>query len=309
MVVNTFKDKISFFAETEFMRLIAKELINRGYNVVFDKIDSDTKIAIAMGMISSMRLKYTGFNGIIVNNVFDIPEWRLEEKQYKGMYNEYKEYLKKSNVVTLSNWTSSELKRIWGIESIPLFTEFDNWNPDKIPDIIESQKKNQIFMVGRFVGYKRYEEGIEAVKKSGVNAEVVLTGLGNEFIYKMVAEELKQPIRIIKNNDGSAVDREIIFKEMKQSKLVLHPSDFEGKSMVPKEAIWCNTNVIISDIPVHREFHKNVVFHKVGDIDGLAKLIKENYNKPFNKKSKEDLLPFTIEKTTDKIEKYLSDLK
>jgi len=300
-----FKNEISFFAETEFMRLIAFELRNRGYNIILDKITDKTKIVIAMGMISSMRLKRTSFKGKIINCVFDIPEWRLEDSNYKNLYNEYKNFLKENEVVTLSKFTSDELKRIWGINSIPLFTEFDNHTPDKVPDIKESEKKYQIFMAGRFVDYKRFEEGIEAVKKSGVKAEVVLTGLGNDFIYKMVAKELNQPIRIIKNSDGSPISRKIIFKEMKQSKLVLHPSDFEGKSMIPKEAIWCNTNVIISDIPVHREFHKNVVFHKVGDIDELAKKIKENFDKPFNKKSKEDLKEFTIEKTTDKVEKYL----
>lgn len=300
-----FKYKISFFAETEFMRLIALELKERGFNIVFDKIDK-TKIAIAMGMISSMRLKNTGFKGTVINCVFDIPEWRLEDKNYKQIYLDYKNYLKLGKVVTLSKWTSFELKRIWGIDSVPLFTDFDNHTPDNEPDILECKKKNQIFMAGRFVDYKRFEEGIEAVKKSGVNAEVVLTGLGNDFIYKMVATELNQPLKILKNEDGSPVNRNIIFKEMKASKLVLHPSDFEGKSMIPKEAIWCNTNVIISDIPVHREFHKNVVFHKVGDINELAKKIKENFDKPFNKKSKEELEEFTIEKTTDKVEKYLA---
>jgi len=298
---------ISFFAETEFMRLIGFELRNRGHKVVFDEI-KNVKTVIAMGMISSMRLKNTGFKGRIINCVFDIPEWRLEDNNYKDLYNEYKDYLKKNKVVTLSKFTSAELKRIWGIESIPIFTEFDNHTPEKTPNCPEKEKKDQIFMAGRFVGYKRFEEGIEAVKKSGVETEVVLTGLGNDFIYKMVASELNQPIRIIKNSDGSPVNRKIIFEEMKKSKLVLHPSDFEGKSMIPKEAIWCNTNVIISDIPVHREFHKNVVFHKVGDIDELAKKIKENFDKPFNKKSKEDLKEFTVEKVTDKVEKYLGDL-
>ena len=64
---------------------------------------------------------------ILICNVLDIPYWRLNDDRYKKAYEFYKSVLELSDyVTTISKYTSVQLKKLWNIESIPLFRTFDN---------------------------------------------------------------------------------------------------------------------------------------------------------------------------------------
>jgi len=296
---------ISFFAETEFMKSIGKELQLKGHIVEFNSI-TNPEIVVAMGHNASYNLSKVmpaKFKFKLVNTVLDIPFWRINNPVFKKTYDGYKSFIEKGNVTSISKWTSSELKRIWKIDSVPLFFEFNNKGVDSVPVIPEEDKLDQILMVGRFIDYKKFEVGIEAVSLMVNEPKLVLIGNGDDNLYKYLAKQYNVDLKVIQKADD-----ETVFTEMKKSKVLLHPSIFEGKSMVPKEAIWGNTNVVISDIPVHREFHKNVSFFNPMDLEDLVIKLDEIYNKKFNEKSKKEIEKFTIEKVAKKAEKYLEVL-
>lgn len=69
---------------------------------------------------------------------------------------------------------------------------------------------------------------------------------------------------------------------------VIHPSQFEGRGAIVEEAHVLGTQVICSDLPVHRELRApGTLFFPIGDVSALAVLMKKDLRR--SEKSAEEI--------------------
>jgi len=297
---------ISFFYVDEINGTnIAKELELRGHNILYNEIGYETQLAIAVCLYSTKNMmNYIEKHNIKVKTasvVLDIPFWRIGIPRWDEIYNDYKKLVSKCDYIfTISNFTTSEVKRIWGLDSIPLFLEFNNKRIEEYYNYV-ANRKHQIVCISRFVPHKRFELVLEAIKDT--DWKIVLIGYG---------ESLNRYVSLIYNYK---IDNEILInppwktvvEKLCESEICVHPSIFEGKSYVPKEALWCNTPVILADIPVNREFHgDSVSYFKMDDVEDLKRAL-DTLNRVPAISGRKFIEKNTIERVTDDIEKWLEE--
>jgi len=301
--------KLSFWSENNYGKIIGKALSKRGYEIEFDKITKETDITFLFGAMTPFRfwnMQYNRRNMYktkITYIVFDIPEWRLETTKFKRFYNEYKQMLTLADYVfTISQTVTNDLKRLWNIDSKPLFHVFDNETIEN--QLSDNIKKNpgQIVAIGHMKCHKRFDILICALRDSKFKLKIISNGGEEEKKIIELAKNLNVDLQILKN----VGDPEKLLI-MQESEFCVHPSEFEGLSIVPKEALWCNTVPIISDIPVHLEMHGNTLpTFKTNDANDLRRVLLEgeiDFDIAKNKIQK-----CTVQAVTDDVEKWLKSL-
>ena len=75
--------------------------------------------------------------------------------------------------------------------------------------------------------------------------------------------------------------RDLCISTLKQSKILVSTSIFEGFGLTPIEALYCDIPILLSDIEVFKEIYEdNVVYFKQDDLKDL----KEKFDYLFNNK-------------------------
>ena len=298
--------KISFYTCNDYEKLIPLELIKRSYDIEMEECSKDTEIVFCMSMEPYYRFKNENpkFKGIVIQNVLDLPFWRLNSPNWKDFYQRYRESLEECDyVVTISQFTSNQLKQYWQLKSTPLFSVFNNKIVEKIP---KQEKENQVVTAGRFTFYKRFDLVIQALSQMDDPPLYKIIGRGlEESIYRKLCDNYKVKYEML-----IWPTHEEVITEIKKSKLCIMPSEFEGLGMVPKEAIWGDTPSIVADIPTLKEFHSdNIIYHELGNVADLQSKIEENLNKKINlTKAKKQIEPLTIENCTDRVIKFIEKI-
>lgn len=94
-------------------------------------------------------------------------------------------------------------------------------------------------------------------------------------------------------------------QKLSTSKILVQPSLYEGFGLPPLQALFCKTNVILSDIPVFKEIYKDfpVTFFKSEDIDDLTQKIKKVWaeNKKIENIPQKYSFKFTAQKILDRL--------
>ena len=304
--------KITYWTVSEYWKETGYELQNRGYDIQFNKLDENTDLVLVIGATAAFDLlKYLGerhdterfmYKGKIAMCVLDIPLWRFTDEYFFEYYTKYRDLLKSSHeILTISEFTSTQLKKLWELDSKPLLSIFNDKMVKKYRK--EMPRQHKIVAVGRFVNHKAFQQLIIALE--GTDYKLVLIGKNGhlEKQYEDMAKDLKVDLEIRKDIS----DKELI-EEYCSAEVVIHPSVFEGLSLVQKEALMCGTPVLHSDIPVHVEFHGDkVATFKANDIEDLKKAIKEKRweTKKVDTKHLECLM---IDKKSDEIEKWLKKI-
>lgn len=301
--------KISFFCANDYGKIVGEELIQRGYDVQFNKVDIDTNITFVFGAPTTFKfsmylnkryeLERFIYQGKIVCVVFDLPIWRLRHPQWNAYYKKYYQLISNAHYrVTISKQTTKQLKDIWNLDSVPLFTVFNDKLMDKYKKVIP--RKKQIVMVSRFVPHKRFDLVMRVIV--GTDWKLVMCGRGGESYeyYKGLGDSLDINYEIHLNPSN-----EFIVDKYCESQVCIHSSIFEGLSLVPKEALWCGTPVILSDINIHKEFHRDFVdYFKADDEDDLKRVL----NSKLKAVNKTHLEPLRIKNITTKVEKWLKSV-
>lgn len=77
-------------------------------------------------------------------------------------------------------------------------------------------------------------------------------------------------------NFVSRANDESLYEILENAEVLVSPSQYEGFGLPPLEALYLNTPVIISDIPVYKEIYGNlpVTFFRVDDVDDLYAKLK-----------------------------------
>jgi glycosyltransferase involved in cell wall biosynthesis len=179
-----------------------------------------------------------------------------------------------NNARYILTWTSEGLlfgkKHFPGNEKIKMLPACINTKLFK-PLKKKQNEKLEILMVGRFVGYKRYNDLINALSLVRVPYHLNILGSG------VLEKEIKN---LAKNIEATFLDK-IKYSDMvklynKNDVLVL-PSHSEAIGMVVPEAMACGIPVIISDTvgaKTYVEDKKNGLIFETLNVNDLAKKIE-----------------------------------
>ena len=160
-----------------------------------------------------------------------------------------------------------------GVESIFLPAGIDTALFDSVPQRIPLQRKMQVLFLSRLVPHKRLEMLIEALSVFEPRIPLVVSGPGDIAPYQDLARSLNVPVTFVQYTDTEKV------YALRESMLLVHPSEYEGFSLPPLEALYCNTPVIVSDIPQHRHLLQNsaLYFYNREELSEKLLLVLKNY--------------------------------
>lgn len=223
----------------------------------------------------------------------------IKAKKIRNFYNTKK-------LISVSEGVREDLMQEFGInpvENLVIYNpfDFDEIRSLALEDKNEYKDENYMIHVGRFVDAKRHDVLLKAYAKSGVNLKLLLLGQGgNEPKIRDLVKELNLEDSVIfagfKSNP---------YPYIKDAKMMVLSSDFEGLPTVLIESLVLDTPVVSTDC---KSGASEILTHKlssflspVGDSDALAENIKrmsENLLSGFSK----ELEPFHIDTV---IKKYL----
>lgn len=322
-----------------FIEKIPKKLNERGFNFSFqwlDKYDKfiqdpEAKALFCYGHCVSgffhSASRHKECTIPIIHHVWDLPTFKFyDDYDYNFFWNNYRYTLKRAyKVLTWSKFVQRQLKDILGIDSEIGFNYFDNEKIDSIPP---QPKKNQIIIATRFAPQKNWEVVIKALGALE-QCKSQLGGMGNTIPtlvmmgsgYKEALERVEVLCKEAKIKyefpygweipGGYAESgHDLIIKAIKESKLMVNMSYFEGLGLTPKESIWAGTPVICGDIPPIREYHGDTIpLVATADYRTLAWEIKKILRHDFDlTQAKKQIEYLTIENCVDRMEQWFLNL-
>lgn len=138
---------------------------------------------------------------------------------------------------------------------------------------IDNVKENYIIYVGNIKKHKGLKTLLEAYKLLDNNIRLKIVGESKNF--KNGDEEVINLINSSNIEFLGSIDDKTLYKEVSHAKYLVQPSLYEGFGLPPLEALYLDTQPIISDIEVFKEVYSDlpVKFFNVGDINSLKKEI------------------------------------
>jgi len=142
-------------------------------------------------------------------------------------------------------------------------------------DIIQSisddiEKIAQIIQIGRYVPHKRHEWAIKVIKNfPHIKLVCIGTGQSDPGYYEGI-----QKIAPANVDFRYGVSKGDLLTAIKQSKLLISSSSFEGFGLPPIEATFLGTPVALNDIPVFREVYGDEIPYYVCEAE-LHDIIEE----------------------------------
>jgi len=198
----------------------------------------------------------------------------------------YQRAINKSSLIfTVSNFSAQRIEHHLKLKNKKLIVTYNavpEWfNND---NFFDQQIKDGIIFVGNIKPHKGLSILISAFQRAlsrGLKANLYIVGNAENFRSSdnTVLNQIKNSEHIIFTGKISDSD---LHKLYHNSALLIQPSLYEGFGMPPMEALFCGTNVIISDIPVFKEIYKDfpVTYFKSEDIEDLTQKILQNYSAP-----------------------------
>ena len=198
----------------------------------------------------------------------------FQKRHLQSLYNNL-------NLITISDGMTKDLLSL-GIKPKSVKNIYNPFDFDYIKKQSEKNSnmvyKNYIVHLGRFVPVKRHDILLKAYKKASIDAILLLYGEGElkddiEVLIKQLALESKVKIMGFTSNP---------YPIIKNAKMLVVSSDFEGFSAVIVEALYLKTPVVSTNCPTGP---KEILTKKysfclveVGNIDSLANKIKTIYD-------------------------------
>lgn len=195
----------------------------------------------------------------------------------------YQRAINKSKCIfTVSQFSAERIKHHLKIKKTPVIVTYNS-----VPEWFKNQnfeniQKSDLLFVGNIKPHKGLHILVQAffnARKKGFEGKLFIVGNAENFrtTDSSILEKITSSKDIVFT--GKISDEELRNLYHK-SALLIQPSLYEGFGMPPLEALFCGTNVILSDIPVFTEIYKNfpVTFFKSEDSDDLTQKILEKYN-------------------------------
>ncbi|MEA2049268.1 MAG: glycosyltransferase, partial [Campylobacterota bacterium] len=184
------------------------------------------------------------------------------------------------NLICVSNGVKNDLIDNFEIKPKSIDTIYNPFDVNDIQIMADINNpvipnEDYIIHVGRFeIGHKRHDILLKAYKKSNIKEKLVLLGDGKDrsTIEDLIKELNLEDKVILAGFDSNP------YPWIKNAKLFLFSSDYEGFGMVLVESLILNTPVVSTDCPsgpseiLTGELANYLV--PVGDIDALASKMK-----------------------------------
>lgn len=152
------------------------------------------------------------------------------------------------------------------------YTGVDNKFKNYISDGV---KENNIVFVGNIKKNKGLKTLLEAFSK--LEDDTKLTIIGDSSNFKNKDDEVEKYFNLPNVCFSGFLSDDEMLKIIAHAKYLVQPSLYEGFGLPPLEAMYLNTQPIISDIEVFKEVYQNlpVKFFKAGDFNSLVEKLKE----------------------------------
>jgi len=285
--------KISFYYPSQ--NIVKKDLIFLEYlpeiKVLHNDCDStcDLIYVSTMAMLPQAIQSKNDYNKPLICWVWDLPynsqtEWDLNinglnENKHRPQDCNYKANLLKKcdKVISASKWTQKVLKENYNIDSEQIYFYINQKELDSIPNV---NKTNRIIQISRFAWNKKWEHTLYSTKD--LDYEISLVGVKQTQTYfNYMSMFFNDNTKLYQN-----IPRTETLKLLKSSEILVSPSVFEGWGISPIEALYCNTPVLLSDLPVFKEvYEETVLYHdRFSREDMKEKLQKLTKDKKLQKK-------------------------
>lgn len=229
------------------------------------------------------------------NNLYYILHSTMSQESLAGLTGKKKQRKLKrltkkfngKNIITVSKGIAHDLREVVKIKPKTLQVIY---NPIDIPHICtQAEDENPydlegayIVHLGRLVRVKRHDRLLEAFKLSGIDAKLILIGEGDYKSYiEAKVDELGLKERII-----FAGMQTNPYPIIKNAKLLVLSSEYEGLSMAILEALTLDVPVVSTDCPSGpKEILDGYLDNSLvplSDINALAEMIKLQYETPSN---------------------------
>ncbi|MDP2388267.1 MAG: glycosyltransferase [Bacteroidota bacterium] len=242
----------------------------------FKEIHSSNKI---IGILS-LWLSECALVGQQLSKQYQIPHiaWALGQDVKKE--NKYITRLDFTSFKTacISPFSKEQLKLNHGIDSN--FILSNGLHTESIPAPVGFKKNYDIISVGSFSDFKRFDwivECVKEVKKSRPNIKACMIGDGEEL------ENIQNKIALLGLQENielkGILPHQQCLELMMQSKILLHPSSFEGASTVILEALYYKCYAISITVP---NDPMPATFFKVNTLEEMIKKTDEVLSLPEN---------------------------
>lgn len=216
---------------------------------------------------------------------------------------------KSSAIFTVSNFSAQRIKSNLKIKNKPLIVTYNavpKWFSDTRNE--NAKKNDNLLFVGNIKKHKGLRVLLQALKilrQKGFENKLIIVGNGENF--RSADDSIKNQFSEISNIEFTGrIDDEQLKNLYCSSKLLIQPSVYEGFGMPPMEALFCKTNVLLSDIPVFKEIYKDfpVAYFECENSKDLADKIEISIKKDDPKN-----LPnvYSFEKTSNIIIKTIEN--
>ena len=202
--------------------------------------------------------------------------------------------LKSESIIALSDFLADEYYRNYKIKpgiTIPPAVDITSF-PNK-----SMQRKIDILGVGSLIPLKQFDQIIKLVAElvnahPGIRAVICGEGPEREKLQQLILDfHLSDQIEL-----RGELDHDNILRVMGESKILVHPSAYEGFAVVFLEALYAGAQVVSYCKPMHIQInHHHVVKTRDEMKEKLAELLD---NERLNQDS---VLPYAIEETCKKV--------
>lgn len=185
-------------------------------------------------------------------------------------------HIGKKEIVVTYNSVPEWFRDSFYNEDCPSCKELNSSNEDCPPC---KKYSNTLLFVGnikKHKGLKYLINAFEIVQKT--IPEIKLIIVGNEKNFRSSDDEILGKISEIKNIEFTGkISNQELKNLYSKVNLLVQPSLYEGFGMPPLEALYCKTNVLLSDIPVFKEIYEKfpVTYFKSEDSLNLSEKIIE----------------------------------
>lgn len=199
----------------------------------------------------------------------------------------YQHAINKSKIIfTVSDFSKQRIIANLRTKKKPIIVTYNSvpqWFLENQQNLSKT-KENYILFVGNIKKHKGLHtllDAFEILQKDDFPSKLVLVGnaqnfrTGDNTIFAKINSFTEGQIEFT-----GKISNPQLKNYYSKARLLIQPSFYEGFGMPPLEALYCGTNVILSDIPVFKEIYKDfpVTFFECGNANDLAQKIKKNYN-------------------------------
>ena len=188
-------------------------------------------------------------------------------------------------IFTVSNFSALRINanlKLHNKKVIVTYNSVPKWFTDKSENI---SKEHFLLFVGNIKKHKGLHTllmAFDIISKQDDKLKLVI--VGNSENFRTGDDSIKKLINSFHNGKilfTGRISNEEVRSYYETAKLLIQPSFYEGFGMPPLEALYCGTNVVISDIPVFMEIYKDfpVTYFHCGDSNDLAQKIQNSLDK------------------------------